>query len=53
MLRTVIEKTPNEELYALEYSNPSWQIACHAIWGARFYWFLPVSGQISRLYKIP
>lgn len=37
MLRTVIEKTPNEELYALEYPNPSWQIAYHAIWGAQFY----------------
>ena len=37
MLRTVIEKTPDEELYASEYSNPSWQIAYHAIWGTQFY----------------
>lgn len=37
MLRTVIEKTPNEELYASGYSNPSWQIAYHVIWSAQFY----------------
>lgn len=37
MLRTVIEKTPPEELYAEEYGNPSWQIAYHAIWGVQFY----------------
>lgn len=37
MLRTVLEKTPDECLYDSKYSNPSWQIAYHAIWGVQFY----------------
>lgn len=37
MLRTVLEKTPEEYLYASKYSNPSWQVAYHTIWGVQFY----------------
>ena len=37
MLRTVIEKTPDDYFYASEYQNPIWQIAYHVIWATQFY----------------
>ncbi len=37
MLRQAIEKIPSEQWNTEEYKNPNWQIAYHAIWGARLY----------------
>jgi|GEM_PF-4010907 len=37
MLRTVIEKNTNDNLYSSEYQNPTWQIAYHTIWSTKLY----------------
>jgi hypothetical protein len=37
MLRQAIEKVPEQQWNSEEYSNPTWQIAYHALWATKFY----------------
>lgn len=37
MLRSAINRVPEEQWNNEEYSNPNWQIAYHILWGINFY----------------